>query len=294
MADSIMIAGRLAYVGCILIVFEFKLFTAKRCMSIDLYPVFSGAATIRAFGSTNRFLSDFMVTLGDNVRCHYLNAATFFWQSTRLDLLGSTVVFGACTLVLASRQSISTGLASLCITYSVECLSTLGWMVHKASCLEITAISLERIFEYFDLRQEEVEAAVTTPDWPSEGAITFRDFSMRYRRGLPLVLKSVDLEIKPGEKVGVCGRTGAGKSSLGRALLRLVDDDDEDDSCGSVEIDGVDIATVGRERLREAVTVIPQVCTQACQENDVTPHLFPYSIPRSFPGVYASISTPAA
>ena len=152
-----MIAGRLAYVGCILIVFEFKLFTAKRCMSIDLYPVFSGAATIRAFGSTNRFLSDFMVTLGDNVRCHYLNAATFFWLSTRLDLLGSTVVFGACTLVLASRQSISTGLASLCITYSVECLSTLGWMVHKASCLEITAISLERIFEYFDLRQEEVE-----------------------------------------------------------------------------------------------------------------------------------------
>ena len=107
---------------------------------------------------------------------------------------------------------------------------------------------------------------------------------MRYRRGLPLVLKSVNVEIKPGEKVGVCGRTGAGKSSLGRALLRLVDGDDEDNSCGSVEIDGVDIATVGRERLREAVTVIPQVCTQACQENDVTPHLFSLQHPTFFSG----------
>ena len=107
---------------------------------------------------------------------------------------------------------------------------------------------------------------------------------MRYRRGLPLVLKSVNVEIKPGEKVGVCGRTGAGKSSLGRALLRLVDGDDEDNSCGSVEIDGVDIATVGRERLREAVTVIPQVCTQACQENVVTPHLFSLQHPTFFSG----------
>ncbi len=93
------------------------------------------------------------------------------------------------------------------------------------------------------------------PDaWPSEGAIEFREYATRYREGMDLVLRGVTCAIKPMEKVGIVGRTGAGKSSLTLSLFRIIES-----AGGAIVVDGVDIAKIGLGRLREALTIIPQV-----------------------------------
>lgn len=115
----------------------------------------------------------------------------------------------------------------------------------------------ERIHHYGTQLEQEPLLHLTNPDvtdkWPQHGAIEFDKVEMRYRDGLPLVLKGLSLSVKGGERIGVVGRTGAGKSSIMGALFRLVEL-----SSGSIKIDGIDIATVGLEDLRQRLSIIPQ------------------------------------
>ena len=129
--------------------------------------------------------------------------------------------------------------------------------------MENNFTAVERLVSFLKLPEEAPEATDIRPpaDWPSAGAIEARDVKLAYRPGLPLVLKGLDLSIKGGEKIGICGRTGAGKSSLGQALFRLVELEG-----GAILIDGVDIKTLGLDDLRSRLTVIPQVCLFVCVE----------------------------
>jgi ABC-type multidrug transport system fused ATPase/permease subunit len=124
-------------------------------------------------------------------------------------------------------------------------------------------VSVERVSEYAELESEEATWAVMktggggvkkpTHGWPDSGAITFENLQLRYRPGLPLVLNGVSFNVQAGEKVGICGRTGSGKSSLIVALWRLVE------PCGgAIWLDGVDVSTIPLKTLRSAVTCIPQ------------------------------------
>lgn len=115
--------------------------------------------------------------------------------------------------------------------------------------------AVERLVTFLQLPEEAPEVTAVRPpaDWPSAGAIEVQGAKLAYRPGLPLVLKGLDLSIRGGEKIGVCGRTGAGKSSLGQALFRVVELQD-----GSIVIDGIDIKTLGLNDLRSRLTVIPQ------------------------------------
>ena len=90
--------------------------------------------------------------------------------------------------------------------------------------------------------------------WPSTGAIEFRNASMRYRDG-PLVLKKVSLKVNPGARIGVCGRTGSGKSSLMIALFRISDIEDDG---GAIMIDGINTKEIGTSTLRLNISIIPQ------------------------------------
>ena len=143
----------------------------------------------------------------------------------------------------------------LIISYSLTLTQVLNWLVRQAADIENNIVAVERIKEYSEIPNEAswTSASPPAPTWPAYGSVQFKQYAMRYREGLDLVLKSVDANIKGGEKIGIVGRTGAGKSSLTVALFRLVEP-----ANGSIIIDGIDISKIGLHELRTKLTIIPQ------------------------------------
>jgi ATP-binding cassette subfamily C (CFTR/MRP) protein 1 len=148
-------------------------------------------------------------------------------------------------------------MVGLSVSYALQVTQTLNWLVRMTSEVETNIVTVERLEEYsvvdteaaWDRGEEEVEA-----EWPREGRIQLEGYSTRYREGLDLVLRGVSADIRGGERVGIVGRTGAGKSSLTLALFRLIEP-----AAGRIIIDGVDIARLGLHALRSRLTIIPQV-----------------------------------
>ena len=172
------------------------------------------------------------------------------------------IVMCVCVCAVLGRNQFAgnehfAGLAGLSISFALSITSTLNWTVRMASDVEGNFIAVERIQQYTSIMGE---APRLTPvdetlasDWPVDGRIQFIDTKMRYRPGLPLVLKGLNISIPARSKVGVVGRTGAGKSTLMVALLRIVEL-----ASGSIEIDGIDIKSLGLKKLRSIIAVIPQ------------------------------------
>lgn len=132
-------------------------------------------------------------------------------------------------------------------------------------------MSVERVQEYSELKPEApLEIRETEPDdnWPQAGSLEFRNVSARYRENLDLILKDVSFSVKGGEKVGVCGRTGAGKSSLTMVLYRVIEA-----ASGQVLIDGVDVSKIGLHTLRSRLSIIPQ--DSQCFEGTLRENLDP-------------------
>ena len=121
--------------------------------------------------------------------------------------------------------------------------------------METQSIAVERCFEYTQLETEAAAKSVLQPDpgWPSKGVVKFRNYGTAYPKGLSPVLKNLTFETKENEKIGICGRTGAGKSTLTLAMFRLLESTE-----GTIEIDGVDIRSLGLDDLRSNLTIIPQ------------------------------------
>jgi len=145
------------------------------------------------------------------------------------------------------------------LTYALSVTQTLNWCVRMVSDLETNIVAIERIDAYSNLESEAPLKVLPTDDelkladWPTEGRIEFRKVVVRYRPELPDVIKGIDFSIRPGEHVGVAGRTGAGKSSLFVTLLRIVEP-----TSGSCWIDGVDVGKIGLHALRTTVAVVQQ------------------------------------
>ena len=155
---------------------------------------------------------------------------------------------------LSGKQA--AGWIGLAITSALKLSGLMDRLVKGLSDVETNAVSLERILEYSDGKEVEAEWHSDPPppaDWPSRGEIAFLDYNMRYRPGLPLALKGMTLRIASGEKVGVVGRTGAGKSSVTLALFRLIEA-----ASGRIEIDGIDVRRIGLHDLRSRISIIPQ------------------------------------
>lgn len=164
----------------------------------------------------------------------------------RLELIGSLLIFAAAQLsviALVRDRSLDAGLVGLLMSYALNTTQSLNWIVRSATEVETNIVSIERIIEYIDLPSEApliVEDSRPRKAWPDKGAIEFDGYSTRYRDGLGLVLNEVSFKIAPGTKVGVCGRTGAGKSTLTLALYRVIEK-----VAGRISIDGVSCKPFG-------------------------------------------------
>ncbi|KAL5009564.1 hypothetical protein ScPMuIL_011869 [Solemya velum] len=245
---------------------RFYIATSRQLKRLDsktrspIYNHFSesltGASVIRAFKVSNRFIRESEERVDVNHQYLYSNLSSNRWLGFRLELVGNLIVLAAAIFAVVSRENISGALVGLSISYALEVTGNLTWFVRMTSDLEMMVVSVERVKEYIE---KPVEAELINynnrpwPGWPEHGGMCIQNYSTRYREGLDLVLKSVNAAIKPGEKVGIVGRTGAGKSSLTMCLFRLIEPVD-----GTVVIDNVDISKLGLHDLRQNLTILPQ------------------------------------
>lgn len=244
----------------------------QRLDSISRSPIFAllsetldGLATIRAYSVENKFIDRNNLLLDRNQRAYFLNFSVNCWLALRLEFVGTLIASGAALAAVIAHDSSSSsgagatfaGLVGVSLTYAFNVTQSLNWTVRMISQLQTRMVSVERIKTYCEMP---VEAALDSNlahrppyNWPSAGSVEFRNVSLRYRPGLPRVLRNISFSINAKEKIGIVGRTGAGKSSLIVALMRLTELDG-----GAVLIDGVDISGIGLHDLRGSVSIIPQ------------------------------------
>ncbi|KAJ7175337.1 multidrug resistance-associated ABC transporter [Mycena filopes] len=244
--DSLMRSALYAsYTGAIL-----TLFFSSPYSDLTLSETLTGLSTIRAYRNQEQAIMQAEHGLDLENRAYLMTITLQLWLGLRLDVFGNILIFGIALFAAGFRNSVDPSKIGVVLSYT---LST--QMVAQFATNEQNMNSVERIITYAELP---AEGAATTPEdppssWPERGEIKFKQVEMAYREGLPLVLKGVTFDVRPGEKVGIVGRTGAGKSSLLQALFRMVEV-----QSGSIEIDGFGIHNVGLDVLRGRLALVPQ------------------------------------
>ncbi|KAG0369465.1 hypothetical protein BGZ54_009889 [Gamsiella multidivaricata] len=235
----------------------------KRIESITKSPIFShfgeslsGVATIRAYGQEKRFQHENLELLDDHNRPFFYLWVCNRWLSIRVDVLSALVSFFAGLLIIINRDNLGAPAAGLSLSYSLTFTDHVLWLVRLYSNNEMNMNSVERVREYMDLPQEPpavIEDSRPPPGWPNNGEITVENLVMQYSPDDPPVIRDVSFHVKPREKVGIVGRTGAGKSTLAVAFFRFMEM-----TSGKITVDGIDISTLGVHDLRSSLTIIPQ------------------------------------
>ncbi|KAM8980581.1 ATP-binding cassette sub-family C member 9 isoform 3-T4 [Sarcophilus harrisii] len=217
-----------------------------------------GLTTIRAFRHETRFRQRMLeLTDTNNIAYLFLSAANR-WLEVRTDYLGACIVLTAAVASIASITETSySGLVGLGLLYALTITNYLNWVVRNLADLEVQMGAVKKVNSFLTMESENYEGAMDpsqVPEhWPQEGEIKIHDLCVRYENNLKPVLKHVKAYIKPGQKVGICGRTGSGKSSLSLAFFRMVDIFD-----GKIVIDGIDISKLPLHTLRSRLSIILQ------------------------------------
>lgn len=237
----------------------------KRLDSVSKSPVYAhfqetlcGLSTIRAFRQQSRFNYLNGSSVDTNLKAYYPSVSANRWLAVRLEFIGSVIILFASGLSIATIGSghVTPGTIGLAMSYALQITQSLNWIVRMTVEVETNIVSVERIMEYSQLPSEApeiIEGHRPAAHWPHSGVVEFKNYSTRYRPELDLVLKNIDLSIKSKEKVGIVGRTGAGKSSLTLALFRIIEA-----ASGHIEIDNLDTSTIGLADLRHKLSIIPQ------------------------------------
>uniref|UniRef100_A0A8C7LGF4 Canalicular multispecific organic anion transporter 2-like n=1 Tax=Oncorhynchus kisutch TaxID=8019 RepID=A0A8C7LGF4_ONCKI len=235
----------------------------KRLESVSRSPIYShfsetvtGSSVIRAYCRHDAFVLMSDMKVDENQKSYYPGIVSNRWLGVRIEFIGNCIVLFAALFAVIGKDKLNPGLVGLSVSYALLVTMSLNWMVRMTSDLESNIVAVERVKEYSETKTEapwEVEDKKPSPDWPSEGNVEFSDYSVRYREGLELVLKNLTVSVKGGEKIGIVGRTGAGKSSMTLCLFRLLEA-----AGGEITIDGVKISEIGLHDLRSKLTIIPQ------------------------------------
>ncbi|XP_029940293.1 multidrug resistance-associated protein 1-like [Salarias fasciatus] len=235
----------------------------RRLEAVSRSPVYShfnetvqGAGVIRAFGEQRRFILQAERLVDSNQQAYFPRFVATRWLAVNLEFLGNLLVLAAAVFSVRSRGELSPGVVGLALTHSLQVTGILSWIVRSWTDVENNIVSVERVREY---DQTPKEASWTTgsgslPDtWPGSGTIDFEAYGLQYRKGLDWALKDISVSIQDREKVGIVGRTGAGKSSLALGIFRILEP-----ANGRILIDGRDISQIGLHQLRSRISIIPQ------------------------------------
>ncbi|BEI91781.1 uncharacterized protein CcaverHIS019_0406010 [Cutaneotrichosporon cavernicola] len=216
----------------------------------------SGISTIRAYGEGKRFIRENVKRMDVENRGYYMTIINQRWLGIRLDMLGSLLTF-AVALIVVLNNKVSAAHSGLGLSTMLTIQQVFSWLVRQLAEVENDMVGAERIMYYANNLEQEPPHEVPDhkPDasWPAQGEISFDNVVMKYRPELPDVLKGLTIHVKPSEKIGIVGRTGAGKSSIMAALFRITEL-----SSGSITIDNVNIADIGLDQLRSHISIIPQ------------------------------------
>ncbi|KAN0025519.1 hypothetical protein ACTFIU_001796 [Dictyostelium citrinum] len=250
----------------------------KRYESITRSPIFSllqesynGLITIRSYQQQNRFISMMQNHININLRLFYYSFSIHRWIGVRLELISALVVFLTAFFSLFNSNA---GFSVLSVTTAIGMCTYLNWAVRQFVELEVKMNSVERIESYINTPKEgnrftidfnhereeeegEEEKGVSiinlNKKWPTKGEIEFRNVEIKYRPTAEPSLKNLSFKINSNDHIGIVGRTGAGKSTVGISLFRMVEC-----SKGSILIDGVDISKIGLHELRSSLGIVPQ------------------------------------
>ncbi|XP_053311136.1 ATP-binding cassette sub-family C member 5-like isoform X2 [Spea bombifrons] len=236
----------------------------KRLNNISHSPLIShitstlhGLTTVQAYSKTNDALLTFQKLLDSSHVPHFLLSCATRWLAVRLDLISIAVITLTALCIVLMQGHIPPAYAGLAISYAMQLTGLFQFTARLMTETEARFTSVERISYYTENLESEgphhIEETSPPDDWPQNGAITFQNVEMRYRKELPLVLKKITFSIKPREKIGLVGRTGSGKTSLGVALFRLFELDG-----GCITVDDVRISKIGLQDLRKKLSIIPQ------------------------------------
>ncbi|RLN23764.1 ABC transporter C family member 14-like [Panicum miliaceum] len=216
-----------------------------------------GVTTIRCFRKEDSFLQENLNRVNASLKMDFHSNGANEWLGFRLELIGSFVLcFTALLMVTLPSNFVKPEYVGLSLSYGLSLNQVLFWAIWISCFIENKMVSVERIKQFTNIPSEaawRIKDCLPDANWPTKGDIDVVDLKFRYRHNTPLVLKGITISIHGGEKIGVVGRTGSGKSTLIQALFRIVEPSE-----GKIIIDGVDICTLGLHDLRSRFGIIPQ------------------------------------
>ncbi|OEL33335.1 ABC transporter C family member 10 [Dichanthelium oligosanthes] len=231
--------------------------TTKSALANHLGESIAGAITIRAFEEEDRFFEKNLELVDKNAGPYFYNFAATEWLIQRLETMSAAVLsFSAFVMALLPPGTFSPGFVGMALSYGLSLNMSFVFSIQNQCQLANQIISVERVNQYMDIPSEAAEVIEEnrpSPDWPQVGRVELRDLKIRYRKDTPLVLDGITCTFEGGQKIGIVGRTGSGKSTLIGALFRLVEP-----AGGKIIIDSVDITTIGLHDLRSRMGIIPQ------------------------------------
>ncbi|GAA5920308.1 hypothetical protein JCM1841_004522 [Sporobolomyces salmonicolor] len=233
----------------------------RRLDSISKSPLFSiygeavaGVAIIRSYGASARFMALMLEKVSTSVTFYWYTWGVNRWLSMRFSLLSACVVSLTGYVLITAGNKVDAALAGFTLTFSLNISNDLLFLVRRYTQLELSMVAVERIREYSLIKQEAPEIVEPRPPaWWPQGEIEVSKLNIRYAPELPSVLHDISFSVKAGEKVGIVGATGCGKSTLASSFFRFVEA-----HSGSIKIDGIDISKVGLFDLRSRLTIVPQ------------------------------------